>query len=195
MLPGMLGIGPMQPDFNLTTAGNNNLRIQITKQTQYHQYRIGVRTTTNDWDSVYAMTGTLIDTIKGLSPGNHVVSVMSIDTNGIESLPSTEYNASVTTTDDIQGITKNIELLQNKPNPFDFATYIGVKVNSGVDYHNAYISVRDSKGQEVKQLPIKLDAGINEVLYEHGYAARGVYVYTLVIDGKQIESKEMIFAN
>ncbi len=192
---GMLAIGPNQPDFNLTSVGNNAIRILVTNQTQYHQYRIGVRTTANDWDSVYTMTGTLIDTIRGLSPGNYDVSVMSDDTNSIESLPSTEYHATVTSMDDIKGVAQNIELLQNKPNPFDFATYIGVKVNSQVDYRSAYISVKDGKGAEVKRLPIKLNAGIDEVLFEHGYTASGIYTYTLVIDGQQVGSKNMIFAN
>jgi Peptidase family M28 len=192
---GMLGIGPNQPDFNLTTAGNNTLRIQITQQTQYHQYRIGIRTTTNDWDSVYTMTGTLIDTISSLAPGIYDVSVMSDDTNAIESLPSTEYNATVTSINDIKGVAQNIELLQNKPNPFDFATYISVKVNESFPYQNAYISIRDVKGQEVKQLPIKLKEGIDEVLFEHGYEAKGVYTYALIVDGKQVEIKDMVFAN
>ncbi len=192
---GMLGIGPKQPDFNLTTVGNGTLRIQVTKQTQYKQYRIGVRTTTNDWDSVYTITGTLIDTIKGLMHGVYDVSVMSVDTNGIESLPSTEYSSTVTNTDEVRGISKNIELLQNKPNPFDFATYIGVKVNSNVEYRDAYILVRDMQGKELKKLPIKLNEGTNEVLFEHGYSARGIYSYSLVIDGRQVASRQMIFAN
>ena len=192
---GMLGIGPKQPDFKLTAAGNNALRILITQQTQYHQYRIGIRTITNDWDSVYTMTGTLVDTIKGLARGVYDVSVMSDDTNGIESLPSKEYSTTVTGIGDIAGGPQGIELLQNKPNPFDFATYIGVKVDSPVDYQNAYIIVRDMKGQEVKRLPIKLTEGTDEVLFEHGYSVRGVYTYSLVIDGKQVESRSMIFAN
>lgn len=192
---GMLAIGPKQPNFSLTAVGYNNLRIQITNQPQYHQYRIGVRTTTNDWDSVYTMTGTLVDTIKGLTSQVYDVSVMSDDTNGIESLPSTEYSITLTGIDGIQGNPEGIELLQNKPNPFDFATYIGVKVDKPVNYQNAYISVRDEKGQEVKRLPIKLNKGTNEVLFEHGYTARGVYTYTLIIDGKPIDSKNMIFAN
>ncbi len=192
---GMLGIGPKQPDFNLTTAGDNTLRIQITKQTQYKQYRIGVRSSTNDWDSVYTMTATLVDTIKGLQAGTYEVSVMSDDTNGVESLPSTEYSTNVTATDDIKGLSQNIELLQNKPNPFDFATYIGVRVTKPTSYHDAYISVKDGSGKVVKKLPVKLNTGINEVLFEHGYSARGVYIYSLVIDGTTKESKEMIFAN
>jgi len=192
---GMLGIGPKQPDFLLTLAGNGALRIQVTQQTQYKQYRIGVRTLTNDWDSVYTMTGTIVDTVKNLAAGAHYVSIMSVDTNGIESLPSTEYTATVLGVNAVKVENQGVELLQNRPNPFDISTYIGVQVNKQLNYSAAYISIKDMQGREVKRLPIKLCEGINEVLFDHGYGAKGTYIYSLVIDGKPVQSKEMIFAN
>jgi hypothetical protein len=193
---GMLAIGPNKPDFLLTALAVNKLRIQVTVQTQYKQYRIGLRTLTNDWDSVYTMTNTLVDTITGLAPATYDVSVMSVDTNGIESLPSTEYSKKLTGMNELSTEEdKNIELLQNKPNPFDIATYISVKVNNAVSYKEAYISIKDMQGREIQRLPIKLCEGINDVLYSHGYGTKGTYVYSLVIDGKPVQSREMIFAN
>lgn len=192
---GMLGIGPQQPNISVTSAGYGKIRVHITIDTAYHQYRIGLRTTTNDWDSVYTMTGTLTDTIKNLPSNMYDVSAMSVDTNGIESLPSTEYNVTITGINDLNNITENIELLQNKPNPYDYATYISVKVGTPVNYQNASITIRDAKGTLVKTLPIKLNSGVNEVMFEHGYATSGIYTYSLIIDGNTIESKKMIFAN
>ncbi len=192
---GMLAIGPMQPDINLTSPAKGCLRIQITKQTQYHKYRIGLRSTTNDWDSVYTMTGTLVDTINNLTGGTYDVSVMSDDTNDIESLPSTEYVANVTGINEITAPSKTVELLQNKPNPFDLGTYISVKVNENMEYDKAYIEIKDLKGSGIQTLPIKLNMGINEVLFDHGYHPSGTYIYTLVIDGKPVESRRMVFAN
>jgi hypothetical protein len=193
---GMLGIGPKQPDFLLTLVDTTSLRIQVTKQTQYKKYRIGIRTTTNDWDSVYTMSGTLVDTIKGLSAATYYVSIMSVDTNNIESLPSTEYTAKVTGIDELKnGGEGNIELLQNRPNPFDISTYISVQVNKVMSYKEAYISIKDMQGKEVKRLPVKLNAGINEVLFDHGYGVSGTYIYSLMIDGKLVQSRQMIFAN
>jgi len=192
---GMLAIGPMQPDINLTSPAPGSLRIQITKQTQYHQYRIGLRSLTNDWDSVYTMTGTLVDTITNLPSGTYDVSVMSDDTNNIESLPSTEYTAKVTGIGELTAPAKTVELLQNKPNPFDLATCISVNVTKNIEYHTAYISIKDMKGVEIQRLPIKLKTGIDEVLFDHGYHPTGTYIYTLVIDGQSIESKRMMFAN
>ncbi|HWY99337.1 MAG TPA: M28 family peptidase [Bacteroidia bacterium] len=192
---GMLAIGPYQPDIKLTTPGPGSLIIQITKQTQYKEYRIGLRSTTNDWDSVYTMTGKLIDTINGLSGGTYYVSAMSDDTNNIESLPSTEYTAKVTGIGEVSAPPRNIELLQNKPNPFDIATCISVQVNDNIEYKNAYILITDIKGAEIKRIPIKLNKGVDEVLFDHGYHPTGIYIYTLYIDGQVIESKRMVFAN
>lgn len=192
---GMMGIGPKQPDMSLTAAGPNSMRVQITQQTQYNQYRIGVRSTTHDWDSVYTMTGILVDTIFNLQAGFYYVSAMSVDTNGIESLPSTEYVLSFVGVNEFGAVKKNIELLQNKPNPFDEATFISVMVNENKPYKNAHISIKDTKGLEVRTIPLTLNPGMNEVLYEHGYNLSGTYIYSLVIDGKVVESRKMSFAN
>jgi hypothetical protein len=192
---GMLAIGPKQPDMNLTSPGPTSLRIQITLQTQYQQYRIGLRTSTNDWDSVYTFSGSLVDTIKGLAPAIYYVSVMSVDTNGIESLPSTEYTSNLTGINYLNTVFKGVELLQNRPNPFDEATYISVMVTSEIVYKEAHISVKDLQGKEVKKIPINLGKGMNEVLFDHGYGATGTYLYALIIDGKYVAGKEMIFAN
>ena len=190
----MLGIGPKQPDLILTAPSAYTLRIQIIKQTQYHQYRIGLRTLTNDWDSLYTLTGKLIDTLRNLNPATYFVSVMSVDSNGIESLPSTEYTASTTSINELKEHT-GIHLLGNRPNPFDEATYIDVLVDEYTAYKQASIEVKDIGGKLVKTLPLRLDKGINEVLFEHEYQRSGIYYYTLVIDGKRIQTKEMIFAD
>lgn len=49
---GMAAIGPATPDFNLS-VNDSALIIHVTQQTQYNVYRVGVRTLSNDWDSVY----------------------------------------------------------------------------------------------------------------------------------------------
>lgn len=190
---GMLGIGPKTPNMTATVIAANTVKIQITQQTQYAVYRLGVRSTTNDWDSVYTMNGT-VDTFYISNPGNHFFQAMSVDTNGIESLPSQEYLINMTGVPEDLPVT-SIELLQNKPNPFDEATYISVLVNDPQNYSGAYISVTDITGKEVQKLEIRLNLGINEVLYTHGYGMCGVYTYTLVVDGRPVQSRQMIFAN
>ena len=189
----MMGMGPLTPDFTLTTTGGN-LIINITQHPEYLNYRVGVRTITNDWDSVYTFTGTTTTTIN-VPSGSHIVSVASVDANGVESLFSKELMVSVNAVENLAAQPKVIELMQNKPNPADEATMISVLVNDNVSYKEAFISIKDINGKEVKRTPIALNKGMNELIYDHGYNVSGTFIYTLVVDGKEIESKKMVFAN
>lgn len=190
----MLAVSPKTPDFSVTPPfGDNSIGVTITTQQQYQRYRVGIRTTTNDWDSVYTFTG-IYTTIPLPSKVNYIVSVASVDSNGVESLFSEERYASVNVAYYKKG-SQTVELLQNHPNPFDGETVISVAANDDIKHKEAYISIRDLNGKELKRLNISLNKGINEVTYNHGYFATGMYLYTLMIDGKAIESKRMIFAN
>ncbi|MES2703061.1 MAG: M28 family peptidase [Bacteroidota bacterium] len=190
----MMAVGPLTPDFTLTTNGINTLTVNITTHPEYLHYRIGVRTTTNDWDSVYTFTGVTSHTFS-VPTANYKVSVASVDSNGIESLFSRELMANVNSVNGTAAGSKKIELLQNKPNPADEFTAISVVVSEGLSYKEAYISICDLNGREIKRTSIKLDEGVNEILYEHGYNMTGIYMYTLVIDGRAIESRRMVFIN
>lgn len=191
----MIGVGPATPDFEIATApGEQGLSVFITSQKQYMNYRVAVRSTTNDWDSVYTISGADHGYIFTGDAATKYVSVASVDANGIESLFSGEKTAKVDV-NDVERKTQNIELLQNHPNPFDGETIISVLANSTVTSNNAFISITDIAGKEIKRLPISLHKGINEVTYEHGYQVTGTYVYTLVVNGEKLQSKRMVFAN
>ncbi len=194
---GMIAISPETPDFDLVKDHEENLVVTVTDPHQFLHYRVGIRTETNDWDSVYTFTGSLTHTLT-LPPGkNYILSVAAVDGAGVESLFSREQMTRVTDVYDLDAAPKSVELLQNRPNPFDEATTISVLVHDDPAAHKkAFIVVRDiASGREIKQIPIRLSKGVNEILYEHGYHMSGAMVYTLVIDGKVIDSKTMVFAN
>jgi hypothetical protein len=192
----MIALGPKPCDFLVETFSGPGIILRITEEIDYATYRVGLRTLTNDWDSVYVMTGNL-DTIYPPTADNYIVSVASVDANGIESLFSRE----ITFSNDELSVaensteTKDFDLLQNRPNPFDEATIIGVKVNKSGNYKQAFILIRDLSGREIERLPIQLNNEVCEVVYEHGFAQIGVYSYTLVVDGKEVATKMMVFAN
>ncbi|OSZ77960.1 hypothetical protein CAP35_06740 [Chitinophagaceae bacterium IBVUCB1] len=192
----MAAQGVKTPSFNFTylpSQGSNDISISITDAIGYGSYRVAVRSTGNDWDSVYTFS-TKLCTIPNLPQTNNIVSIAAVDANGIESLFSGEQMGKLSVNNTLAN-DNNIELLQNIPNPFDEKTMISVRVQQAFTYSKAHISITDLQGRTIKQLPIQLKAGINEVIYEHGYNATGVYTYTLVVDGKPLQTNRMVFAN
>jgi len=190
-------LGPKKPDFNIATIPGPGIVIHVTQESNYSLYRVGVRSTTNDWDSVYTISG-YYDTIFPPVSNVYYVSIASVDENDLESLFSKEVviqNSQISVSELEQESVKPIELLQNRPNPFDEATIIGVLVNQEVNYKNAAIVVYDINGKKVENMKIDLKPGVNEAFYQHGYGKTGTYFYTLVIDGNEISRKSMIFAN
>lgn len=190
----LAAIGPFSPDLSVNALSGPALEISITNQTQYNQYRVGIRTATNDWDSVYTING-ILDTIHPPQSSIYFVSVASIDNNGIESLFSREVIVLPTGMQEQIEQPKSYELLQNKPNPFDEATIISVKANTETKYKKAEILIQDMNGKTIEILPIQLNDEINEVTYYHGYGKVGIYAYSLVVDGEIVSTKRMIFAN
>jgi hypothetical protein len=190
-------LGPKKPDFNITTITGPGIIIHVTQESNYSTYRVGVRSTTNDWDSVYTISG-YYDTIFPPVSNVYYVSIASVDENGLESLFSKEIviqNSQISVPELEDTAISPIELLQNRPNPFDEATIIGVFVNKSINYKKAEIVIYDINGKIVESLPVDLVPGVNEAFYEHGYGKTGTYFYALVIDGKEIQRKSMIFAN
>ncbi|MCB0402575.1 MAG: M28 family peptidase [Flavobacteriales bacterium] len=190
----MAAIGPFTPNFSAGVVNGPGITINITTQTQYNQYRVGIRTVDNDWDSVYTISSTT-DTIYPPQNGVYFISVASADNDSIESLFSYEVMVLPTGVEEMNSEQNPFELLQNKPNPFDEATIISVKVSKPSAYKTACIEIRDIQGKLVETLPISLTQEVNEVIYDHGYGRVGIYSYSLVVDDVIRDTKRMIFAN
>lgn len=193
----MCAIGPKQPDFDLTSPAHNKIRVEVTVETGYNMYRVGVRTNTNDWDTVFTMTNALIDTFDVTSVGSNVfVSIMSVDDDSVESIPSRELLVNITGIDDpVEDENPGVELYQNRPNPFDEVTYIQFFAQPNLQYKKAEMIVTSVNGVQLKVIPIEINTGLNEIMYNHGYGATGLLFYSLVIDGRVIDTKSMVFAN
>lgn len=190
-------LGPKKPDFNTATVIGPGIIIHVLQEANYPTYRVGLRSVNNDWDSVYTISG-YYDTIFPPISNVYYVSIASVDENGLESLFSKEVviqNSQISVPEIEETTTLPIELLQNRPNPFDEATIIGVLVNKNLSYKKAEIVLSDINGKIIEKLPIELAPGVNEAYYEHGYGKTGTYFYTLVVDGNEIARKSMIFAN
>jgi hypothetical protein len=172
--------------------------VVINDPNDYGTYRVGVRQFSGlDFDTIFTLQQAT-DTLRGLTPDViYVVSVATVDENGVESLFIGErFNDFETKLADITAAQQKIKLLQNRPNPFDEATYFGVWVEEVPNYKEAQIIVRDLQGRVLRSLPIELNIGLNEVLYNfenHGYQP-GVYTYTLMLDDYPLVTKRMMYA-
>jgi hypothetical protein len=190
---GMAAIGPKTPDFQLHVH-DSDLIIHVTQQQQYNLFRVGVRTTTNDWDSVYTFTG-IDDTINVAPAAWYYVSIASVDTNGIESVFSREYNTTPVGIEEYLKRIPGITLLPNHPNPFDESTYLTFDVEKMPSSRHGCMRITDVDGKVIETIPVEIHEGINEVLYNHGYGATGTFYYSLYAGAELIGTRAMIFAN
>jgi hypothetical protein len=169
-------------------------------------YRVAIRSTTNDWDSVYTITGASsgIITVPYGANATFYISAAAVDGNGTESQFSTEWTLSTgmvvldLTPDTAQPAPPpigyyGIQLLPNRPNPFDESTLI--IINSGTDIfaNRTCLQFTSIDGRVISRIPVSLQKGVNQVVYNHGFDASGIYICTLLIDGQPVQSTKMIF--
>ena len=204
-----MAMAALSPDtINLAASimWSNLIRVQFNSGTSYPAYRVAVRSATDDWDSVYTITGATIASIRvPYGTGNtFFISAASVNNNNVESLFSTEYsltlsNVTLALGDPPVQRRRNvpevygISLLQNKPNPFDENTRITILSGTDIFADRTWVVISTQNGRTIKRIKVKLKKGINEVMYNHGFEATGSFVYTLFIDGLPVESKKMLF--
>lgn len=83
-------------------------------------------------------------------------------------------------------------LFQNKPNPFRESTSIECVVPQGSS--EAFVCVYDLQGSQVKRFDIT-ERGNCSVSVDGSSLKPGMYVYALIIDGAEIDSKKMILTD
>lgn len=81
-------------------------------------------------------------------------------------------------------------LMQNTPNPFNQATEIGYRLPEGTA--TAIIMVCDMNGKMLQTYPLAVNATAGTLTLQAGSYTPGMYLYTLLVDGVQIDTKQMI---
>ena len=187
---------PLAPDFSAVRSGNI-LILNFNNPIDTQTIRIALRSTTTDWDTVYTLSPGFSDVLYCNATGPLYVSVAGVDTYGAESLFSGEKIVSTSATNEpAETEHAAIELYQNHPNPFDEATWISFFVHEmPKSISTTIVQVADLQGKIMENIPLQLEEGLNEVLYTHGYGVQGAFVYTLLVNGISVASKQMIFAN
>ena len=83
-------------------------------------------------------------------------------------------------------------LKQNKPNPFNTTTTIECNVPQSVA--SAFICVYDLQGKQVHRMDIHERGNVVNVI-DASYFTPGMYIYALIADGVEIDSKRMIITD
>lgn len=88
----------------------------------------------------------------------------------------------------VQSTKSENRLYQNKPNPFKEQTVICFSLSS--DAKNASICIFDMTGKMIKKLPISL--GMESVSIGGYELGEGMFLYSLIVNGQEIDTKKMI---
>ncbi len=135
-------------------------------------------------------------TIKDLEDGNYYWAVQCIDYNFI----SSSFTDVETFTIQDNGVDDNYELQitnyqlkQNYPNPFNPHTKIRYELEIS-NYESAEIVVYNNFGQMVwsSQLTALSSQITGSILFDGSKFNSGIYYYSLVVDGKKLDTKSMI---
>ncbi len=81
------------------------------------------------------------------------------------------------------------KLYQNSPNPFNADTEIKYYLPENVKV--AFIGIYNLNGNQIKLIKVK-NRGYNSELINRAELSAGIYIYTLIVDGQKIDSKQMI---
>ena len=85
---------------------------------------------------------------------------------------------------------QNTKLFQNTPNPFSERTEIRFSLPD--DAQNAYIYIFDMSGKMLRQIPV--DSSMQSVTINGYELSAGIYLYSLAVNGQEIDTKRMILS-
>ena len=193
---GMVAISPDQPSVIIEQVGGQ-VQVTINSDEPYDTYRIGTRSEGNEFDSLYTISGTNVALVDNPDEiGFFFVTACIVNDLGVESCFAEEQFLLINSIDDRQPIIPQsyVKLLPNRPNPFDEATTISWHVEQSIPHQSAQIQVHTSNGQLIKEKDITLNLGLSEWVFTHGWGTEGIYYYSLIVDGRVLETRAMVFA-
>jgi hypothetical protein len=131
------------------------------------------------------------NTLAGIAPNNGsqpIIEAQAKEINDLkarlERLEALMSNRMVQTSDE------NVVLEQNRPNPANGSTTIGYELSNG--FTQIQLNISDATGKIIHSQPLSESKGSVEI--NTSIWNEGVYIYTLVADGKVLKTKKMVIA-
>lgn len=87
--------------------------------------------------------------------------------------------------------TSEAKLFQNYPNPFNETTYIEYTLPD--NYGSPALYIYDMNGRQIDRFVLTDENDSVEI--QAGQLAAGMYIYTLIVDGREIDTKRMILTD
>ena len=103
----------------------------------------------------------------------------------------TEKISNVTGLNTINTVETGFQMSQNEPNPFTHETIVKYTLPQTIS--NAFMAVYDLTGKQITTFPIT-EKGASSITITSEKLAAGIYIYSIVADGKVVDSKRMIVA-
>ena len=105
---------------------------------------------------------------------------------------SQEVKRETTGIDNVGSEVDIVRMDQNKPNPFSESTVINLNIPK--DIKTASILICDLSGKQVKSIPVT-ERGKTDITVYASELTDGMYIYSLVTDGKVKETRRMIVSH
>jgi len=95
-------------------------------------------------------------------------------------------------TPELNNVTETASVSQNRPNPFSESTTIEYFVPDATN--QAMICIYDMNGTQLKCYTLQ-QTGAGSITIQGNELRAGMYLYTLIVDGKEADTKRMILTN
>lgn len=179
-------------------ANGSVLAMDITNpDTTAREYLYLIRRITSVYyDTIVRSTSTHLE-VRGLPGFQYYVSALAVGDNQWMSMISNEVLVRiVNSVKELIKPDRAVELLQNKPNPFDEFTIIPVVVNDMSKIQSAELRITNSNGVECVRQSLNLIEGVNEIFFElPDNANTETYYYSLVVNGDILQTLKMQVLN
>ena len=121
--------------------------------------------------------------VQSINELNEKIEALEGQASGRKAMATTRGTTGI----DKSSISQN-RLYQNTPNPFKETTTI--RFTLAEDARDAYICIFDMTGKPVKKLPVTV--GMDSVSFGGYEIGEGMFLYSLIVNGQEIDTKRMI---
>jgi hypothetical protein len=127
-------------------------------------------------------------TVSAIKEQQLIIDSLKSQLEDLKNTVNSSYNGTVNAENNIRF--RETVLYQNKPNPFKEKTTIEYKINE-IDFSTASIVIFDMNGALLKSYPINT-TGKSQLTINGRDLKPGMYIYTLIVNNKEVDTKRMI---